>query len=253
MKTLVLSGGGIKGIAILGLLQKLYKQGDLTNINKFIGTSVGSIICLLLSFGFTPLEIYSMTNKLNLNFLPYTTIISDYGFIDTSTVSNILKTEIKTKIGHIPTLLEHYKMTSKHYISVTTNLTKNRAEYIDYITFPDMNCITACEMSFSVPFIFKCIRYNGDIFVDGGLLDNFAIDYQFNNEERIGICLDCDYEIDSIMNFATKILDTAFQLKSEKKIEDIKDKCIIYKIYVDQFTTSKKKLFKKGCKTIPIK
>lgn len=253
MKTLVLSGGGIKGIAMLGLLQKLYKQGNLTNINKFIGTSVGSIICLLLSFGFTPLEIYNMTNKLSLNFSSYKDIINEYGIIDTSTVSNILKTEIKTKIGHIPTLLEHYKITSKHYISVSTNLSKNNAEYIDYVTYPDISCILACEMSFSVPFIFKCIRYNGDVFVDGGLLDNFAIDYQFDNEERIGICLNCDYEIDCIINFATKILDTAFQLKSEKKIEDIKDKCVIYKIYIDQLTTSKKKLFKKGSKTIPIK
>ena len=68
MKTLVLSGGGLKGIAILGLLQKLYKTGKLNNFDKFIGTSVGSIISLLLSIGYTPLEIYEMYNKINYDF-----------------------------------------------------------------------------------------------------------------------------------------------------------------------------------------
>lgn len=253
MKTLVLSGGGIKGIAMLGLLQRLYKDGKLNNITKYIGTSVGSIICLLLSLGFTPLEIYNMSNKLNINLSSIKDMISEYGIISTSTVSDIMRSEIKNKIGYIPTLIDHYKMTNKHYISVTTNLSKNRIEYIDYVNHPNIDCVLACEMSFSVPFVFKCVRYNNDIYVDGGLLDNFAIDYQFQNEERIGICLSCNYEIDSIINFATRILDTAFQLKSENKIQQMKDKCDIYKIEIGKVNTSRRNLFKIGSKSEKMK
>lgn len=249
MKTLVLSGGGIKGISMLGLLQRLYKEGRLNNITKYIGTSVGSIISLLLSIGFTPLEIYNMSNRLNLNLSSIKDMISEYGIISTSTVSDIMRFEIKNKLGHVPTLLEHHKMTNKHYISVVTNLSKSKVEYIDYINNPDIDCVLACEMSFSIPFVFKCVRYNNDVYVDGGLLDNFAIDYQYEHEERLGICLGCHYEIDSIFNFATRILDTAFQLKADSKIDNMKDKCEIYKIEIGRTISSKRNLFKIGSKT----
>ena len=57
--TLVLSGGGIKGLLILGALQYLYETGKLQkkNIRKYIGTSIGAIINVLLIIGYEPKEI----------------------------------------------------------------------------------------------------------------------------------------------------------------------------------------------------
>ena len=55
--TLVLSGGSSKGILILGALQYAQDNFLLNKINKYIGTSVGSIICFLLLIGYTPIEI----------------------------------------------------------------------------------------------------------------------------------------------------------------------------------------------------
>ena len=43
--TLVLSGGSSKGILILGALQYAYDNFLLNKIYKYIGTSIGSIIC----------------------------------------------------------------------------------------------------------------------------------------------------------------------------------------------------------------
>src|SRR5271156_5786165 len=56
--TLVLSGGGIKGLAILGALHYVHDQLKVfTNFKNYVGTSIGSIICYLLIIGYTPLEL----------------------------------------------------------------------------------------------------------------------------------------------------------------------------------------------------
>jgi hypothetical protein len=64
--TLVLSGGSSKGIIILGALQYLIDNYLISNIETYIGTSVGSIICYLLLIGYTPIEIivYICKNQL---------------------------------------------------------------------------------------------------------------------------------------------------------------------------------------------
>ncbi|HJO94756.1 MAG TPA: patatin-like phospholipase family protein [Victivallales bacterium] len=49
--TLVFSGGGARGIAYAGVLKYLQKNDKLDNVERFIGTSAGSIICSFMSFG----------------------------------------------------------------------------------------------------------------------------------------------------------------------------------------------------------
>ncbi len=55
---LVLSTGGIKGLAILGALQYIDECGGLKNISEYWGSSIGSVLCVLLSIGYTPFEIF---------------------------------------------------------------------------------------------------------------------------------------------------------------------------------------------------
>lgn len=35
----------------------------------------------------------------------------------------------------------------------------------------------ACKISMSVPFLFEAIRVNGDLYIDGGVMDNFPLTY----------------------------------------------------------------------------
>ena len=52
--SLVLSGGAVRGLAIIGALQYAYDNFLLKNVKFFFGTSVGAIICYLLVIGYTP-------------------------------------------------------------------------------------------------------------------------------------------------------------------------------------------------------
>ena len=55
--TIVIAGGGMKGFAILGVLQYLYQSKLLKNIKKYIGTSVGALLSVLMVLEYQPIEI----------------------------------------------------------------------------------------------------------------------------------------------------------------------------------------------------
>ena len=57
---LVLSGGGLNGIAYICLVNILEKKDILKKINKFAGTSVGSVFIFLISIKADLSDIYNL-------------------------------------------------------------------------------------------------------------------------------------------------------------------------------------------------
>jgi NTE family protein len=67
-----------------------------------------------------------------------------------------------------------------------------------------MNIKLAIRISMCVPIIFKPIKYNNQIYIDGGLYNNFPINYfNFNKIETIGLTL--RYNKKKIKNFTDYI------------------------------------------------
>src|SRR5690348_897778 len=54
---LCLSSGGIRGLIQLGALHEFWNRGYLTNLQYYAGSSVGSVISLLLAIGYEPIYI----------------------------------------------------------------------------------------------------------------------------------------------------------------------------------------------------
>jgi predicted acylesterase/phospholipase RssA len=63
-KGLCISSGGMKGLYYLGVLDYYYEKKLLDNVKYYAGTSIGSLICLLLIIGYTPKEIFQNILKL---------------------------------------------------------------------------------------------------------------------------------------------------------------------------------------------
>ena len=63
---LVFSGGGVKGIAYLGVMQALYKLDFIKNIKNVAGASAGSITALLIALNYSLEEMTNLFNKLNI-------------------------------------------------------------------------------------------------------------------------------------------------------------------------------------------
>lgn len=178
--TLVLGGGGMKCIATLGAVQYIYDNNDTEKIKKFVGTSAGAIISLLLAVQYTPIEIivYICTQNVSESLLPADifSLVKGNGAIMFEKVENHIRNMIYKKISRNSiTLKELYDEYGKTLVCCTYNMTKNICEYVSKDTHPDLDCVTAVRMSSSIPIVFDDCVIDGDLYLDGGIVDNFPI------------------------------------------------------------------------------
>ena len=222
---LILSGGGAKGYGQLGALHYFYENKllDIKNITTFAGTSIGSVICLLLMCGYEPLEILSSTY--DTNFLGgvntknpgmvanFTAMFEKFGVMDIQPFADTIASMVMSKLHKIPTLRELYTITGKKLIIAVTNVTKIRVEYFSYITEPELSVIDAIKMSCNLPLIFQRINYKDCFYSDGGLADNFAIDIPIETTEPKHILGIITYSVppnkdvsDTFLNYMYKLI-----------------------------------------------
>lgn len=183
--TLVLSGNSTNGIVTLGALQYLYDNKLIipNEIKNFIGTSSGSIISLLLFVGYTPLELLTFTcvEKIFKKFACFNVsnvLLYGKSLMKFEPIQNILETLIKDKLGFIPTIkqIEQYN-NNKRLFFTTYNLTTNKREYISSDEYGDLLVTHGIQMSSSYPFIFEPYLHNNNLYIDGGIVDNFPIEF----------------------------------------------------------------------------
>ncbi len=178
--TLVLGGGGAKCIATLGALQYLYDNSCVADVKKYIGTSAGSMIGLLLAVGYTPIEIivHTCIQRIPESFLPidFMALIHGRGAIPFEKIESQLRAMLKEKTGRDKfTLSEIRTEFAKTLIACTYNMTTNKCEYLSPDTHPDLDVVTAVRMSSSLPIVFDECVHGGCVYLDGGLADNFPI------------------------------------------------------------------------------
>lgn len=192
--TVVLSGGGVKGLGLLGSLQFLADQNKLVNVYKYIGTSVGAIIGYLISIGYSPIEIMvNVYQKQIMEKLMHAVNVMDLihygGTINFFVLQEILEDMTISKIGHLLTMDQLHKEFGKHLICCTYNYTKGVCEYLDYQNNPNLPCMIALRMTSNFPFLFHPFFYDGSTYLDGALLENFAISQIKEDDVAIGLKL----------------------------------------------------------------
>lgn len=171
---IVLSGGGIRGIAHLGVLKALINAG--IKISHISGTSAGSIVGAFYASGIDPeqgLEIFMKTKLLRF----IRPAVGSLGLVSIEHTSNLLKTffpEDRIEDLKIPLTI------------AATNFTEGSLVY-----FNKGPLIRAIQASCCIPGIFRPIMIDGQMFVDGGILNNFPVEPLLNN---------CDFIIGSSCN-----------------------------------------------------
>ncbi|ASZ85027.1 047L [Cherax quadricarinatus iridovirus] len=180
--TLVLSGNSTNAIITLGALQYLYEQNFLDEIQTYVGTSSGAMLCLLLNIGYEPIDLISFICTENvykkIHKISFSNIIFESkNLITFEPIKNSLEQLIMEKMGFVPTLAELEKINSKKLVFVTYNLTDDQREYVSYKNYPDISIVDALHMSSNFPLIFEPFSYKGKNYIDGGFVDNFAIEY----------------------------------------------------------------------------
>jgi len=158
---LVLSGGGARGMAHIGIIEELQKRGY--KITSLAGTSIGSLIAGVYASG-----------KLN-EFKEWITQIGKYDVFKLMDFAISKKGFIKgekvfTKLHEflLDTDIENLEIP---YAAVAVDI-KNHKE----IVFRNGNLIDAIRASVSIPTIIKPKNYKGVDLVDGGVFNPLPID-----------------------------------------------------------------------------
>jgi len=182
MKTgLVLSGGGARGVCHLGVIKALEEFG--VRFDFIAGTSAGSVVGALYSYGYSPDEILKMIQATSF-FKSLKLAWTWTGLLSFDGLRDIL-------LKYLP---ENTFDSLK--IPLTLALTDIRKGKIEYVSQGEL--LTPIQASCSVPAVFKPVQYRGGIYVDGGILDNLPVKAIHDK---------CDFIIGSHCNFITNEFD----------------------------------------------
>ena len=155
---LVLSGGGARGFAHLGVIQALNEVGIFPDVIS--GTSAGAITGVLYADGYSPGEILKIMNSNSrLHYIRPT--VPREGLLQISGIIRILKDSLRAKT------FEELKIPM---FVAATNLNHGRIEY-----FSSGELLQPVIASASIPVLFKPVIINKFHYVDGGVLDNLPI------------------------------------------------------------------------------
>ena len=176
---IVLSGGGIRGISHLGVLKAL-KNFDITP--DFIsGTSAGAIVGATLASGIDPEEAFKiyMETKLWRFFRP---VLGSLGLINIESTNLLFKEYL---------LKENIEDLEIPLIITAVNFSEGKA-----VQFTKGPLIKAIHASCCIPGIFKPVMINNQMYVDGGVINNFPIEPLMDK---------CDFIIGSSCNHLNKV------------------------------------------------
>lgn len=155
---LVLSGGGTRGFAHLGAIAALFEKGIKPDVIS--GVSAGAIVGAFIAAGKSPEEILSVFKKGW--FFKYTKLhIPLNGLLKLDGLKEIIKKEINEQ--NIEDLQIPF------YIGVS-NLNEGKMEYKN-----SGNLGQTVLASSSIPVLFAPVEIDGNLYVDGGLMENIPI------------------------------------------------------------------------------
>jgi len=155
---LVLSGGGTRGFAHLGVIAALYEKGIRPDVIS--GVSAGAIVGAFIAGGKTPEDILEIFKKGW--FFKYTKIhLPVDGLLKLDGVKEIIENEIEAKT------IEDLEIPFSICVS---NLNKGTVEYKS--SGPLAETVLA---SSSIPVLFAPVELGRYSYVDGGLMDNIPI------------------------------------------------------------------------------
>ena len=254
---LVLSGGGAKGAAHIGVLKYIEEAG--IPIDFVAGTSMGAIIGGLYALGYSPDEMLEMISSVD-----WDRLISNK--VDRQKISYERKTESRSQIMTIPfatgtdkeelqsrsfknslpsgivsgdNLINLFNSLSVGYsdpvdfkdlpipfLCMATNVVNGKSDKLEKGIFPK-----SLRASMAIPILFDPVKIDDNLYTDGGLLNNFPAEHcrAMGADYVIGVSMSSGLESDS--RKLTSIFNQINQLKviiTDREFENYHKMCDIF-------------------------
>lgn len=241
---LVLSGGGAKGYAHLGVLKTLEKEN--IKIDYITGTSIGALVGTLYSIGYSIDEIEKVLNNLNME-----------SFLDSG--SNLMgldldkKETLKKYSFYINfdnelnySLPQGLRDTEELYL-VIKSLLKNYQNVKNFNNFPIPLRIIATNLdngetksfsegdvakiltaSMAIPTIFSPVEVNGELYVDGFVSRNLPVEEAYDMGADLVIASDVGTSVEKKDNYnILSVLNQMIAIQSSYITKSSKEKATV--------------------------
>jgi len=198
----VLSGGGVRAMAHIGLLQCFREEG--IKIDEISGTSGGATIAAMFAYGYTSKEMLTFFKNTPLfKYSQYT--FNKPGIVDSEKFIGAFKSIFPNDSFNdlkVPT-----------YITATNLMTGN----LEYFTKGEL--IRPLIASSSVPPFFSPMEINGNLFADGGIINDFPVEpLQENCGKIIGSFINpIELITKNEVNTTLKLISRVYQIGLKNK------------------------------------
>jgi len=243
---LVLSGGGAKGFAHIGVLKVLEQAG--VKIDYIGGTSMGAVVGGLYSSGYSASQIDSIFTNTNFDellndYIPRTTksfyekrndelyAISlpfrkfSIG-IPIALSKGMYNYSLLTKLTHKVRHIRDFNKLPIPFVCVATDIEKGEEVVIHSGYLPQ-----ALLASSAFPTLFSPIELDGKLLVDGGVTNNYPVEEvrKMGADIIIGVDVQDDLKDRNSLKEATRIL---VQITNLEMIQSMKEKIKVTDIYI---------------------
>ncbi|RKX84804.1 MAG: phospholipase, partial [Spirochaetes bacterium] len=203
--SLVLSGGGARGIAHIGVIEELEKQGY--NIKSISGTSMGALVGGIYAIGKMQEYknwIYTLDKLEVFKLLDFT--LSIQGLVKGDRVFNKMR-------EFIPDMnIEDLKI---NYAATATDLIEKKE-----VVFTRGSIFDAIRASVSIPTVFTPVETENSLLVDGGVIDNIPISHVKRTKNDILIVVYVNADVPVYKPFLPKEEKEHKNSTYKKKIRD---------------------------------
>lgn len=242
--SLVIAGGATKVISAIGVLRFLEEHTMLSSVINLVGTSAGAVMCSFIALGYKSNEIIDFLEETicnddtikNIKVDDVFNIFNTYGLTCGDNITSFFKRMIVKKLGKEKeeiTLMELAKLKGKNLVICVSNLTKEMQEFWSVDTKPDIPLHVALRASCAIPLAFAPVRMGDDIYLDGGLYDNFPVDYFNKNNMHLHNILGINIKstgyqkTDSLVAYVKFILHSIMDKLASQMITDSKSLNVI--------------------------
>lgn len=203
-KNLVMRGGGVRGIAYTGAIEALEEKNIMQGIGNVAGTSVGAIVAAMVSVGYSGAEMKALMFDLEVQSFNdgrwffiggQKRLRKNFGWYKGEAIEKWIGKVIAQKTGNADiTFAQLHALALKDHLYkdlyiAATNLTLQKATIFNWRTYPQMAIKTAVKASTAIPLYYTAVMLdslgrivrkprkgvNYEVFVDGGILENYPI------------------------------------------------------------------------------
>ncbi|GGD95728.1 patatin-like phospholipase family protein [Planktosalinus lacus] len=243
---LVLSGGGAKGLAHIGVLEEIEKAG--VRIDYIGGTSMGAIIGGLYAAGYTAKELDSIFKVIDFDELiqdnlpraaktfyekndseKYAISLPFDGFkisFPTSLSKGQNLFNLLSKLTEHVSDVDDFSMLPTPFFCIATNVETGASVMLNKGYLPQ-----AMSASGALPSLFSPLEINGQLLIDGGVTNNYPI--QEVKKMGADVIIGIDVQDSLLTREGLKsAIDVLVQINNYRTIKDMKTKSKLTDIYI---------------------